>query len=358
MANKKKNKKERLQSIPAIFDNAHPNISKTLTLRPSIANILTQYNIGKETLFAFLYKSGYRGYKDLSLNSSLDEYILPKIHKQFQNDKNIIDKVKGTTILNFTNSKPKNKISVNSDVNPTVESTFKHKLLHLKSNLFARPKATIKYKNFQPLNSFFSNTEAINLCNKMSSSFTRNLCNQINQQKCSSPLLIYQIHSIANKALKIFGGNMLTFIYGLRNLKFKNNTALEIKTYDKVIPNFPIISFKSNSVAVKIAFFVKRDRQSNQLNSDIRLFSTKSFQQVGLVDEQGYVTTKLEKFKPQLTLFYEATEKNNFEIYSGVETGRCDLCPHTLTHPTSLRIGIGPICAKNHKIDRILYNYV
>ena len=67
--------------------------------------------------------------------------------------------------------------------------------------------------------------------------------------------------------------------------------------------------------------------------------------------------TKLEKFTPQLTMFYEATEKGNFEISSGIESGKCDLCPRSLTHPTSLRIGIGPICARNHGIDRSLYRY-
>ena len=355
MAKKKKNKSKKLKKFPAVFDDTQqPKLTKTLTLRPSIGNIITHYNIGKDTLFGFLHQINYKGYKDLNLNSSLDDYVLPLIQNQFQSDKNTIEKVKGKTILNFTHSKVNDKAEVVAKSAPT----FKHKLLHLTNNLFDKPKTIVKYKNFQPINSFFTDTEAINLCSKMSSSFTRNLCNQINNPKSNSLLLLYQIHTIANKALKIFGGNMLTFIYSLRNLKFKNKTALEIKTYDKVIPDFPIISFKSTNVSFKIAFFIKRNRHSNQLNSDIRLFSGKSFQQIGFIDEQGYVMTKLEKFKPQLTMFYEATEQSKFEIYSGVETGKCDLCPHTLTHPTSLRIGIGPICARNHGIDRTLYRYV
>ena len=357
MAKKKKIKGKKLKRIPPVFDDTQPKVTKTLTLRPSIGNIITHYNIGKDTLIDFLSNAGYKDYKDLKLNSSLDDYILPLIQNQFQNDKNTIEKVKGKKILNFIQPKTNIKITDKIEVVAKSDPTFKHKLLHLTSNLFDKPKTITKYKDFQPINSFFTDTEAINLCNKMSSSLTRNLCNQINKTKSNSPLLRYQIHSIANKALKIFGGNMLTFIYGLRTLKFKNNTALEIKTYDKVIPDFPIISFKSTNVSFKIAFFIKRNRQGNQLNSDIRLFSGKSFQQIGSIDEQGYVMTKLEKFKPQLTMFYEATEKSNFEIYSGVETGKCDLCPHTLTHPTSLRIGIGPICARNHGIDRTLYRY-
>jgi len=84
----------------------------------------------------------------------------------------------------------------------------------------------------------------------------------------------------------------------------------------------------------------------------MRVFDSKSYVEVGSLDEQGYIMTKLEKFKPQLHMFYETISAGNINIYSGVETGNCDLCGKELTHPTSLRIGIGPICAKNNGINK------
>ena len=102
---------------------------------------------------------------------------------------------------------------------------------------------------------------------------------------------------------------------------------------------------------------MKYNKKSKNLQPDIRLFSFKNHEEIGYIDEEGYVMTKLEKFKPQLNLFYEATRGQRFKIYSGVETGNCELCERLLTHPTSLRIGIGPICAKNNNIDTTLYSY-
>ena len=167
--------------------------------------------------------------------------------------------------------------------------TYKEPILYLQDNIFYKQKMVIKYNEFDPINSYFENKEAINICSKMSSSFTRRLCNNLNNPKQDNALLIYQIHFIANNALKIFGGSMLTFIYGLRNLKFKNSKALETQTYSKVVPSFPIITFISNDTSFNIAFFVKRNNLC-KLTSDIRGFYKS--QHIGIIDEQGFIVTK------------------------------------------------------------------
>jgi len=248
-------RKIRTQSVTTVPES---ELSSILTERPRVINVCKIYNISPDTLMKFLQNIGYT---NLSNTTLLSNEILILIDKEFQDYKNDKDKIRGKTKVNFVNLKSNFPVTKQIKINPpdlTKETLFKHKVLHLDSNIFGIQKQEICYKNFQVIQSNFSDAEAINLCTKMCSSFTRNLCNQLNNTKNNKPLLIYQIHAIVNKALILFGGKILTFIYSLRNLQFKNKTASEIKNYDKVIPDFPIISFTSDNASFKISFFIRR----------------------------------------------------------------------------------------------------
>lgn len=237
----------------------------------------------------------------------------------------------------------KSKSNSNSDT----DSTYKRPVLRLDRNIFDRHKQEIKHRKLPTINSHFSDIEAIGLCNKMSISLARNLCSQINNPNSNRQLLIYQIHAIANKALKFSVEKCLRLFTSCEIFNLKIERLWKLKTYQNVIPDFPIISFSTDKTSFKIAFFLKRSRDNNQLKPDIRLFSFKTSEQIGFIDEDGYVMAKLEKFKPQLNLFLEAMVDNKFEIYSGVETGVCELCSHNLTHPTSLRRNWAHLCKKS-----------
>jgi hypothetical protein len=353
-----KRKKPKRQKPPIAF----PDNQKTTNMiaRPRVSVLCKTYNVSDETLLEFLES---KGYYYLNLNSLLDENAVALIQSQFQRDKVVRDKVRGNTTVKFTNSKIPEAVkasdSAKNDRSKSKQNevqTFREPVLHLTTNLFRNQKSLISYKKMEPIKSNFKDDEAINICSKMSSSFTRNLCKQLNNSKVNRQLILYQIHHIANSALKVFGGKILTFIHGLRNLNFKNKTADEIKTYSKVVPDFPIISFDTGSSSFKISFFVKQVSK-NKLQPDIRLFASKTFEEVGAIDEEGYVLTRLNKFKPQLTLFFQAAKNNNFKIYSGVESGNCDICGRELSHPLSLRVGVGPVCARNNNVDTVLYNF-
>ena len=362
MAKKKKiNRPRPLLSIPVNTK------SKIVTGRPIGFIVCKAYNISGDRLLDFL-KS--KGYKNLNRNSLIDSEALKLVNSQFMRDKIAKDKIRGQTKIEFVNP---NKF-------------HREPVLYLHENIFEKIKQQIKFKNYLLQNSNFTDTEAINICSKMSSSFTRSLCRQLHNPKTNRQLILYRLHYIVNKALKLFGGKILTFIYHLRNLQFKNQAANEIKTYNRVIPDFPIISFDIGATSFKISFFLKQNelprrrasgyrskifvfapegrgieplviKKENRLKTDIRLFAPKTYEEIGAIDEEGYVLIKLEKFKPQLSLFYQATKNNTFKIYSGVETGNCEICGRELTHPTSLRIGLGPICARNKKIDSSLYHF-
>lgn len=235
--------------------------------------------------------------------------------------------------------------------------TFREPILHLTTNFFDKPKATITFNGLPPIRTHFTDEQAIGICSKMSSSFTRNLCRQLSNPRENRKKILYQLHYIANKALNIYGGKMLTFIYQLRNLNFKNTTAIEVQTYSKVIPDFPLISFDVGQDSFCISFFAKQIRP-NKIIPDIRLFTSRSFEEIGLIDEEGYIFYKLSKFKPRLTLFFESLKEGKFEIRAGVESGYCQRCNRELTHPLSLRIGFGPDCAKMANIDALLYKFI
>jgi len=347
MAKRKKiEKRNPSLSIP------HNSTKNTIVTRPRVAAVCKVYNIAEETLFDFLKASGYG---ILNSNSLLDTQALKFIDQQFQSDKITKDRVRGNTTIDFINPKVdlNNKTSNTQQTKETGSRLYREPVLHLTNDIFNHIKQSIFLKGYKTLVSNFNDDEAINICSKMSSSLARRLCKQIYNPYSNKQLVLYQIHYIANKTLYIFGSKIMTFIYGLRNLNFKNQTADAIQTYKKVIPGFPILSFETNNTSFKISFFAKKNKGDDNLKPDIRLFTYKKFEEIGVIDEEGYIMSKLEKFKPQLTLFYQDMMNRNFEIYSGVETGRCEMCGRVLSHPASLRIGIGPTCASNKDLDII-----
>lgn len=321
----------------------------SIIVRPRVRAVCKTYNIGFDTLVDFLKEIKYR---EVNENSLLDSEVLILIEKHFNSDKNIKDQNRGKTNVEFI------KPNINSGFDKSIvekEIEKREPLLPLKIDLFSRNKHEVIYKQYPKILSKFNDTEVYNLCSKMSSSFARKLCKQLDKSKSNKQLILYQLHFISNKALQIFGGKILSFIYSLRPLKFKNSSAIEVQTYSKVIPGFPILSFQTENSSFKISFFVKQDKK-NKLKADLRIFSSKNFEEVGSFDEDGYVLYKLEKFKPYLTMFCQEAKNKPFEIFSGVESGSCEICGRELTHPGSLRIGIGPNCASNYNIDKSLYN--
>jgi hypothetical protein len=346
------NKKKRLAKIRAKLP---PNTEKgSLVGSPRVSFLATTHNISAKTLIEFLVS---KGYIELKINSLLDKNAIKLVEKHFKLDKDKRDKVRGTTEVRYGNPKPEGTIGKKSPgigVDDTSKE-IREPILHLTHNLFKKVQQDIYFKGLKRISSRFLDDQALDICSKMSSSYTRRLCKDFQNKNSDREFIRYQIHYIANKAFEIFGGKFLTFIYELRKLKFKNQTANEISTHQGVIPDFPLLSLEAGGTSFIISFFVKRNKKKNTLNRDVRLLESKTYNEIGTVDEDGCVITRLEKFKPEISLFYQKAMNNTFKIYSGVETGNCDICGKELNHPVSLRLGIGPVCARNLQIDKALY---
>jgi hypothetical protein len=224
---------------------------------------------------------------------------------------------------------------------------FRVPLLSLKTDFFKEKIGQINYNNYTTLETHFTNLQALNLCQKMTSPFTRNICRQYLKISSESTLYLYQLHYIANKALSLFGGKILSFILSLPEIDFKSHSAFEIRTYEKVIPEFPVLTFSTGIDKFKIAFFLKQRKGTKSLVPDFKVMHSRYATPIGHLDQEGYIWTKLAEFKPFLNLFYEASDKGRVKVFAGVMTGHCAICNKPLTDPISLRIGIGPTCANN-----------
>lgn len=314
-----------------------------------VYNVAKIYNVGTDTLIKFLKNSGFGTFEK---NTILSELQLNKVHNKYFRDKLEREKVTGKPKISWITS---DEIPHRSDkkTEPAVNTS---KFLHIENDQFFKVKQIVRYSNYPEIRSHFTNLEARHICAKMSSSFTRRLCTEVSIHS-TSEFANYQLHSIANKALRIFGGKILSFVYSLRPLKFKNNTAIETQTYNKVVPDFPIMTFSTKGSSFKIAFFVKKTGTKDKLEKDIRVFDSKTFKLIGTMTDEGDVLIKLNDFKPRLTIFYEESGIGEIILTAGVEEGNCDLCNLPLTVPLSLRLGIGPVCAKKSGVDRSIYQY-
>ncbi len=236
-----------------------------------------------------------------------------------------------------------------------------HKTASLKLNrdLFTEVVQSVKYSGLQEINSHFSDDQAVSLCSKMSSSYARRIVNELSQVSDDDERIerLYQIHFMANKAHAVFGGKILTLLYELPKLEFKYQTAIEVKTYTQVRPDFPLITFQVNQTKLNVTFYTKLHRNIiGGYTPNVSIYTSGSHHQIGWIDETGHIQVRLEKFRPQLSIFIGGIQDGRFEYYSGVETGRCEICTRPLTHPLSLRIGIGPECAKKIGLDRSYYD--
>jgi len=354
MYKKIKGQKKLLKQKMQFDDSMKPN-EKIIELK-RLYDFCLVYNVSIERVVMSL--SPWRFVKTFNQSSLLTKEIYIFLNNEFAQDRIQHERVSG---LKGHFQLPENEIDPFDIYKEKLKEIPKEpiQLDHLISeNRFKEIKQKIKFDNTE-IKSFFSDQEALEICERMSSSFTRRLCKEYFQfpigkkkQEC-----LFQLHYIANKAKEIYGGEILSFLLNLRKLNFKNITAKEVSTYKKDRPDFPFYRFEAEGIG--IGFFLKGDH-SNNLKPDVRIYSIDSNNlttPIANVNHEGMILLKLESFYPKLSMFIEKTKMEQVQFFAGVETGNCIICYRELTHPLSLRTGIGPICARDSGIDRRLYNF-
>lgn len=330
---------------------------------PTASKICDAYGIELNTLRSFLAQKGLF-IKD-SEEPIFESDILIDIHSAFKIWREHYDKTNNCkTYVEFID---KNLSPLNLDVpipdpvlpgcdqfdkpeNICVELKEKVKVLPLEGNLFEKIKTEISYKNLPKFYSNFTDLEALNICRKMTSSFTRKLCLEYDRVNSNRNEILYQLHYIANKALGIYGGRLLTFIYSLRRINYKYLGDAEVSKYFNVLPDFPLLKFNTIRGSIEFSFFNYKCSKTNKIIPDLRSY-IENRSSIEAIDINGYIIKRLELVNPKFQFFLSYLKSGQFTFTSGVETGICDNCKRELRHPISIRIGIGPICARNLGIN-------
>jgi hypothetical protein len=227
------------------------------------------------------------------------------------------------------------------------------------NNLFNGNRSIISYQG-QVINIKFTDQQALNICNKMSSAFARQVAKNFSHpsSKAAKNESLYQLHYLANKALYKYGGPVLTFILGLEPLKFRNLSAYSLKaisypknSIEEDEADFPTLTFTTNGLeAYTMVFHILDSIQLSKLSiikvsSSVSVFSKSTKTNIGIVDTEGHFFQKLNSTNASVSLFCEFIQNSeSFEFSSGVETGFCFVCGRPLSTERSLRYGIGPVC--------------
>lgn len=212
--------------------------------------------------------------------------------------------------------------------------------IKLTENIFESVKP---YSISEGLETVFSNKQAIQLCRKIFSPFTRIILkNPANN--------IIAIHQIAMKAYTKYGGYVLSFLLSLPELTFGNqNSKLLTKrfSYQGEVPSLKIRI--QNGTEYFMSFHEPRKRFGKA--STVATVYNKAKRIVeGHLTIQGYLEARIQSEKVSLHLFVDNLKKPT-TIFSGVELGRCIYCNQELTDNKSLRNGYGRDCAENLGLD-------
>lgn len=332
---KRKKIKKKILTDPSI--EAEKPIKK-LQLSARVRNIHIHFNIGKVTLFEFLNKNGYRNITD---NTLLDRNAIELIEVNFKNDREEYEKIHGKKEITFLTSNDTQAPRTNIQI----DKSFSTNILNLTENIFQNSNVTIQSQGRSSFLSPFTDNQAINICSKMSNAIARKNAQLLSIKPHNNHEIRYTVHFFAKKALEVYGGKMLTFIYRLRKLRFNKPNTVEIKDYDFPGPSLPLLVFKLGNERLALAFYAKKSRIGHLYESRINAYRMDGTH-LGVVDCNGFITSSNTNFKPLFSMFFEKFSNNHFEVFSGVETGHCMICERPLTDPVSARRGIGPICAR------------
>lgn len=337
------------------------HVEKIERLPPTLQNVARFFSSFPSEINRLLNR---RGYASLTVDSLLSKTQFKWLSQNFRMDKvrkhNRIENLNyvWTEFGDYPDPLPRE-----APINPAPIPKPKPEQVRqiaLTRDAFTSVVQNIEYPGLPVIYSYFQDIQARLICSRMCSSFARSIAGQHSRSSAEDDkdILVYQLHAMSNKALQVFGGKILTLIYELPPLRFAQKTALEVTTYKKVRPDFPLISFSSEKQGqVNIAFFTKLHRDQKTLRPHVILFRHETYQTIGSIDELGHIRLQLEAFRPRLSLFIDQINEKKFKIYSGVQTGICDICKRPLSEPLSLRIGIGPVCAKKIGLDRSVYDY-
>ncbi len=217
---------------------------------------------------------------------------------------------------------------------------FEGSSIKLTDNIFEKIKPRLIDERLETV---FKDIQAVQLCRKISSPFTR-----IILQNATNNIL--EIHQIAMKCFNKYGGHIITFLLSLPELKFANQKPSFLTNHLQYNGEIPSLKIKiQNGTEYFICFHQPKKRLGKQTTVAI-IYNKKSRTTEGHLTMQGYIETRIQAERMTLHIFVENIKKPT-SIFSGVELGRCIYCNQELTDIKSLRNGYGKDCAQTYNLN-------
>lgn len=234
-------------------------------------------------------------------------------------------------------------------------------MLLFEKNQFEQVQQTVVYNRLR-VESHFSDGQAVIICSKMADSYARALAARYRQlsdtEYIQASIDRYQLHYLAEKAWRHYGGFILTFLYQLRSLKFSNRQAYILqpdKNLASIDADFPALTFANRrGEEYTLVFHLVPGLPVKNPSARVSVFSYRSGRgkMLGAIDKsghmldlQGSMLDKLYQADSSLLIFCNYMKgSRQLEFFTGVESGKCFVCSRPLTEPLSVRYGIGPVC--------------
>ena len=214
----------------------------------------------------------------------------------------------------------------------------------------------------QSANTYFTDEQAHNICSKMADGHARSLALNYGRYLGKPEEVFHKnhLHYLANKALSFYGWPVLNFLIGLRPLNFNNTTANNVSApnINKITaatqPDFPALTFAIKGEEYTLVFLLQSGLKIRNTEPQVRVYG-KSKNQIGVINNQGYFISQLQRTSVSLLLFCEfARDSKKHKLFCGIELGKCLVCGNQLSSPVSLRYGIGPICLEKMGYQNVL----
>ncbi len=221
------------------------------------------------------------------------------------------------------------------------------------NNVFTNEIETISYSYRSPIQTFFTDQQAKNICSKMSNKRIRHFSKRflVDESNIDSLELRYQLHYLANRALSFFGGEVLTFIYNLDNWSGdRNNVELltpSLWSINSMEPNFPKLDIKSRSSEESFEVIFKRMYERPLGDSPVVTIRNYNSYTYSKVSKEGRLIENFEKCIPEILVFMNCVN-GVYTFEAGYDDDVCDICGRTLWDSTSVKYGRGPGCRRNY----------
>lgn len=220
---------------------------------------------------------------------------------------------------------------------------------------FGKVVQTIKYLDYPPIRSHFSDEDAISLCSRVYDKPTNQLAKKFSKDTQNEEYK-YSIHKVAENALAFYGGLLLTFVLGLKVFS-SPDPAMQLyiaDTSDTSEFNFSLrdLVFKNDDNEELTITFKRKTNFSKASDFGFAILRRNKKgrkEPIYCLTPSGFLLKSFIDKIPALSLFASPSGGTK-DMYFGYTSAECFVCGRELTDPGSIIYGIGPSCRASYPL--------